>query len=574
LTEVFTLLKKHAQVDFTNYKKNTIYRRLKKRLHANQLSEMAAYVKLLKENTVELEALYKSLLIGVSSFFRDKQAFKLLKECLTQLLEKKFNKEALRVWIIGCASGQEVYSIAIILTELLQEVDKVLPIQIFATDIDEEALDYARKGVYKKSELKGVSKTLLQRHFTKQKNDYWEVSKSIRAKVLFARHNIMEQPPFLRMDLISCRNVLIYFNQALQSYVHHIMHHALRSNSILFIGKSESLGDLATYYEPYKEKEKIYLKKSQVKPRALLPVKPLVAIKEETMEFDSAVEETIDTKIQTKLRNLFDYPYVLIDEQQHILEIHGKLDHLLSLKEGKTQFKLLELLHPDLQLEVQRLCTLAKKEDTPQTSPVKRLELPETLLTLKILVQPFVEAKTRHLLVIFQSITQSSLTEENSSINSVEGETSLQELKQELAITKDHLQRYIEELETSNEELQKLNEALQSSNEALQSSNEELETSNEELQASYEELQVAYNEISVYSKQLEEKDRKITQVNNRFSSLLNSTLQGFLLVESNFTVSLFNTTAANIIHQFSNEALAEEKSLLDFFPEEVASRIL
>ncbi len=572
LAEVFTLLKNHAQVDFTNYKKNTIHRRLKKRLQANQLSGMIDYVKLLQENTVELEALYKSLLIGVSSFFRDKQAFELLKECLAQLLAKKSRKEALRVWIIGCASGQEVYSIAIMLTELLEKVDKAPLLQLFATDIDEEALDYARKGIYTTNELKGVSKVLLKRYFTKQKDGHWEVKKAIRAKVLFARHNIMEQPPFLRMDLISCRNVLIYFNQALQSYVHHVMYQALHPNGILFIGKSESLGDLAAYYEPYKEK--IYLKKPQLKPKTLVPIKPLIAKKEEGEEMYDVVEETMDEQIQAKLRKLFDYPYILIDESHHVLEIHGKLDHLLFLKEGKTQFKLLELLHSDLQLEVQRLCALAKKEKTLQSSPVKRLALSETLLTLKILVQPLTEAQSKNLLVIFQSISQSPLSDESSSSDSKTEETPLQELKQELAVTKDHLQRYIEELETSNEELQKLNEASQSSNEALQSTNEELETSNEELQASYEELQVAYDEIRAYSKQLEEKDRKITQINNRFASLLNSTLQGFLLVESNFTVSLFNTTAANIIHQFSNEVLAEEKSLLDFFPEEVASKIL
>ncbi|MGY6522740.1 MAG: PAS domain S-box protein [Mongoliitalea sp.] len=570
LSKILELLGKRTGTDFSNYKSATISRRLEKRMTQLRIHDIKDYLNLVEKKPHELDDMFNMILIGVTTFFRDKESFEALEKELTSYLEKKNFKDQIRIWVPGCSTGEEAYSIAIILSQIFKGQAHNYNIQIFATDIDDRAIIAARKGLYSEDSIKPIPQNLLEKFFIRKGNEY-ELVKAIRSMVLFSKHDVINNPPFLKMDLISCRNLLIYFNNALQQQVLPIFHYSLNPEGILFLGKSETVGQFTDLFSTIDSKNKLFRRRRgggihQVKFASFKSIKqelpqekkPLV---KKTLSLSEAIRETIF--------KTFEYPYVVINESYDIQEVNGDVRLFMSLSPGNIQVNLLKMVNQELQIELRAVLTKTFREKSAVSSHIKKFHLFGKDYFVRITAKPLFNAELYEdmYLVIFQRLELEEFIQNSSFGNNESAQNSrIVELEHELAATKEHLQTYIEEIETANEELQSLNEEMQSTNEELQSSNEELETSNEELQSTNEEIQIAYSELKAAHEELEKKETllKISQANSY--SLLNNNLQGLLLIDSSYRVIELNQQAQRIFYDIKGDNIFVHDSFIDFLP--------
>ncbi len=570
LNELLKMLSHRTGTDFSDYKPSTILRRLEKRIEAVKAKDLEEYISYIRSNQAELDLLFNTILIGVTKFFRDDDAFKELQFCLKQILDSHIEKSPIRIWVAGCATGEEPHTIAILLSELLGDSVQDQNVQIFATDIDDHAISIARKGVYSESSIENVPPDILERYFKKNGNKY-EVIKPIRQLVLFSKHDVTIHPPFLKLDLISCRNLLIYFGPNLQKHVLPIFHYSLNPNGFLFLGKSESIGQFSHLFNTVHPKFKIYQRKQvshfpAVRFSAFKPTQQLNYNKA-TKRTDPSIR-TMNDMIMHTLYNTFSHPYVIVNDTMDVQEMFGDVSKYLSLKQGAMNANIVNLVSKELQIEVRSLVTKSIKDHTSLRGELKEFPFPDRPSYVRIHVNPllYTEPHNELFMVTFEEVELAPQLRSALVIPKDGGseDPRVTQLEQELAATKEHLQTYIEELETANEELQSLNEELQSSNEELQSSNEELETSNEELQSSNEEIQIAYTELRQANIELEKKDDALMRSEANIAALLNNSLQAFILIDRSYTVITFNNAAQEYSLRLFEKQMKHGNSIIDY----------
>jgi chemotaxis methyl-accepting protein methylase/signal transduction histidine kinase/chemotaxis response regulator CheB len=539
---IFRLMTGKTRTDFSKYKSSTIQRRIGKRLDALDLPNIDEYYRYIQENPTELDNLFQTVLIGVTEFFRDTTAFETLRTYLEKIIESKSANEPLRIWSVGCATGEEPYSIAILISEILGKEIHNRTVQIFATDIDENALSTGRRGFYSQERVANLSSELLEKYFN-QGIDGYEIKKKIRQLVLFSKHDITVDPPFVRLDLVTCRNVLIYFRNELQKEVIPVFHYALNEDGYLMLGKSENILQLTDLFIKENTTQKIFRRKSGPQ------LNTLKYTNFKKVSTDSRTSSTPPAKIQLSLEEIaretlvqtFEHPYVVIDDAMEVILIKGRLTPYVDLSEGSLNSNLLKIVHRGLHMTLRTIIARAKREGAPQKSNVVRFSSYGREETVRVTVKSLLYRKNdqNYYLIIFEKIDPDAgyplSLEEIKAQDEHKNTVRAMELEQELAATREHLQTFTEDLETTNEELQTMNEELQSANEELKSSNEELETSNEELQSANEELQTANAELAISNENLIEKEAEIS----RIKEALEEQHERFTLAIDNSHIILF-----------------------------------
>jgi two-component system CheB/CheR fusion protein len=502
--QILTVLRVRRGVDFTYYKQSTLKRRIIRRMALNKIEKPVDYLVFLRENKSEQDALYNDMLISVTNFFRDTQSFEVL--CGTifpTLLSKKTDKESLRIWIAGCATGEEAYSMAICLQEQLGDKAAAMKIQIFATDISETAIAKARNGIYRATELDGISPSRLQQFFTKQDGTY-QVNKTIRDMCVFAHHNLLKDPPFSKIDLVSCRNVMIYLEPVLQKRALTTFHYALNEYGYLMLGKSETIGNNTDIFTAYNSTEKIYLRKG--------PLGRFMAVsspgREQTFreidkntQKESSNKDVFKVADETMLVN-FMPPAVLINEKFDIIQFRGSTETWLVPPTGKPSFNLLKMAREGLSFELRNILHLAKKTNLPARKFAVFFKLNGLQHYVNIQAVPLKDTVESYYLVVFQNASSTGIQQAFADVNPAiehtsydESDLRIEQLEKELTQARADMRAITEEQETANEELQSANEELLSGSEELQSLNEELETSKEELQSTNEEIMIVNKEL-------------------------------------------------------------------------------
>ena len=556
LKEIFRLLKSFSKVDFVDYKEATIQRRILRRMNIHQLSDLSDYVKILRSDAREVEALYRDVLINVTSFFRNPEVFESLRDVVyPKILTAHSTSEPVRVWVPGCATGEEPYSHAIALVEMLSELRMDVPIQIFGTDLSEAAIQRARAGLYKESIAGEISEVRLRRFFHRARGGY-QISKSIRDMCVFARQNVFNDPPFSRMDLISCRNVLIYLSAALQKRVIPIFHYALKENGFMLVGNSEGvLGSGAEIFDLVDRKSKIYQKKSVPSPVTFGMSIGEAAEKSQDKPHREDKEEELakpPADVQREADRLLLSKYVpsavVVTEDLEIVQSRGKTSRFLELPSGRASLNLLKMARPGLLYELRTLVEKVRKNSVPITKEGIVLEDGLENIQVKLEIVPFRTPvrDQRHFLVLFEETpSPNPIGEPKSSLRqAARGSADIKEvqiarLRQELASTKEYLQSIIEAQEATNEELQSANEEIQSGNEELQSTNEELQTSKEELESANEELNTVNEEI-------QHRNQELAQFSNDLINLLNSTTIPMIMVGQDLHIRRYTPEAERV----------------------------
>lgn len=502
--QILTVLRVRRGVDFTYYKQSTLKRRIVRRMALNKIEKPSNYLSFLRENKSEQDALYNDMLISVTNFFRDAQSFDILcKSIFPTLFSKKISTEPLRFWIAGCATGEEAYSMAICLQEQLGDKAAAMKIQIFATDISETAIAKARTGIYRPNELEGVSKSRLQQFFIKQDSTY-QVSKAIRDMCVFAHHNLLKDPPFSKIDLVSCRNVMIYLEPVLQKKALSTFHYALNEDGYLMLGKSETIGANTDIFTAYNSTEKIYVRKG--------PVGRFMAVssagrEQSFREIDKGVQKESADKDVFKLADdvmlaSFMPASVLVNDKFDIIQFRGATESWLIPPIGKPSFNLLKMAREGLSFELRNILHLAKKTSLAARKLGVFFKANGLQHYVNIQAIPLKDTPEPYYLVVFQTTSATGIQlvpqEVNPGQASVahdERDLRIEQLEKELTQARADMRAITEEQETSNEELQSANEELLSGSEELQSLNEELETSKEELQSTNEEIMIVNKEL-------------------------------------------------------------------------------
>jgi two-component system CheB/CheR fusion protein len=542
--KIFILLRSRTGHDFSMYKQNTIVRRVERRMNVSLLLTLPRYLRFLQENPDEIEALFKELLIGVTSFFRDPDAFITLKKILSSLVRGKPDDGQIRIWVPGCSTGEEAYSVAILLRECLIEANKNISVQIFATDIDNESIEKARNGSYS-AIAADVGKERLNRFFSSEGNLY-RVRKEIREMLIFAQQSVIKDPPFTKLDMITCRNLLIYFNTELQKKLIPIFHYSLMPQGILFLGSSETISGFVDLFSKVDHKWKIYKRSESIfstQPFIEFPSmgpagKPnVLSVKKTAMKNISQLAEKII--LQSYAPNC-----VIVNEKGDIVYIHGRTGKYLELPHGEAKMNIYEMVRKGLQQELPALMRKAvssKKTQTVMGLKVVSSGRPVTInLTVKQIKVPS-EMAGSFLIIFDESASVSTTARSKTTHFTKKSEIIIKELERELKSTKENLRSAIEELGTSNEELKSSNEEMQSTNEEMQSSNEELETSKEELQSLNEELITVNNE-------LQNKNDELSAVNNDMKNLLDSNDIPTIFLDSHLCIKRFNFHATKVVH--------------------------
>ena len=563
LNKIFHMLRRHSGHDFTYYKHTTIQRRIKRRLLLLKLEHLSDYVQYLTENPNEVDELFHDILINVTGFFRDEEAFNALKgKVFPGLVNKKNSEAPLRIWVPGCSTGEEVYSIAIALLEYLGEIAGTRAIQIFATDIDEYAIEKARAGVYPENIAQDVSAERLRRFFVKLESGY-QISKSIRDMCVFAVQNVIKDPPFSKLDLISCRNLLIYLGPVLQKRVLNVFHYALNTDRYLLLGSAESIGEFASLYSAVDTAAKVYVKKAVPTPyhieftfphEGTFVTPPIIGQQAlaERGRFD------IQRETDRLLLNKYVPAAVVINEQLDIQQFRGHTGPYLEPAPGEASFNLLRMAREDLMVDLSSVIKeAAKTKSTAEKNGVRmRYNGHSRIIDIEVMPLKTPGAVELHYLVVFKDMTpaakiiEAPIREEKTT---PAGDEEKLRLEQELAATKEYLQSVIEQQEASNEELRSAYEEIQSSNEELQSINEELETAKEELQSTNEELATVNDELAI-------RNRELKQVNDDLSNLITSVNIPLIIVGQDLRIrrytpgmdKLFNLISADLGRPLSN----------------------
>lgn len=552
LQKIFILLRNHTSYDFSLYKNTTIGRRIERRMNVNQIEYIGDYVRYIQQNPAEVETLFRELLIGVTRFFRDQDAFTALEQnVIPRLFFNRPPGDPIRVWVPGCATGEEAFSIAILLREHMERLSQSFEVQIFATDIDDQAIEKARNALYPDGIAADVTPERLGRFFVKEGSSY-QVSKPIRDLVIFAVQSVIKDPPFSRIDLISCRNLLIYLGQELQKRVFQLFFYALKPGGFLFLGNSETLGTAAESHTIIDSRWRIFQRvTNQAGVRNTLDMLPPPFIRQQ-LDPNAKLDQTSGMRELTEKILLEEYapPCVIIDERGDVLYFHGRTGKFLEPASGKASFNLLRMAREGLRMPL--TAAIRKAISQKQDIVYDRLEIQgdDGVQTVKLTIKPIFKpvAMQGLILIIFEESESPPWQQPEPLADDVPDQQDryIITLRQELKSTKEYLQTTIEELETSNEDLRFANEAMQSTNEELQSTNEELETSQEELQSVNEELVTVNSELQI-------KIDELTKANNDIDNLLNNTRIGTIFLDRNLHIERFTPTATQIVNLIESD---------------------
>jgi len=509
LGRILTMLWKSGGVDFANYKPNTIRRRILRRMALRHVGNLESYAAKLRSDPPELLALYEDILINVTEFFREPESFDALKKIVfPKMVPNRASPGAIRIWVPGCSSGEEVYSIAMALLEFLEEKHET-NIQIFGTDISDLALEKARNGIYSLSIAQQVSTERLRRFFTKVDSSY-QISKRVRERCIFAKQNVAKDPPFSKLDLISCRNVLIYMGPVLQKRIIPIFHYGLNQNGFLMLGSSETVGAFTDLFASADKNAKIY-SKLDISGRRPLEFTPRDRETERTEPAEQALEWT-EAEFLREADRIVLGKYapagVVVDDELNILQFRGRVNSYLQPFPGMASLNLLKMTSEALSTELRNAVQQTRREDAPVRREEVRIRSDAGLVSLNFEVVPFKSTggRARRYLILFEEARKESRLPAGQEPKKRRGAPALEkenrQLRDDLASTKRYLQSMMEEHESADEELRSANEEIQSSNEELQSTNEELETAKEELQSTNEELNIVNDELQTRNLQL------------------------------------------------------------------------
>jgi two-component system, chemotaxis family, CheB/CheR fusion protein len=569
LATIFALLRASTGVDFSRYKSNTLNRRIGRRMLLYKLEQLEDYAAYLQAHPVEVKALYEEILIHVTSFFRDSAAFDILKErVFPAIAQGKTADSPIRIWVTGCSTGEEVYSIAICLLESLADKATQPPIQIFATDISEQAIDKARSGIYTANQMVEVSAERCRRFFYTLEGDKYQINKAVRELCVFARQDLGSDPPFSNLDLISCRNVLIYLSDSLQKRIMPIFHYSLNPNGFLLLGTSEGTGRYSDLFALIEKKYRIYTKKiTATRPTfSFSPSRHPISKVGEHQSVEAHIEEfDLQKKTDQLIANHYAPIGVVINDEMQVLQLRGDVDRYLKLVPGVANLNLFNLVRRGLLSELRAAIYQAKRQEIPVIKQGLSSEEGDQSEIVNLQVIPFTgpAVEERRFLVLFEDATPpvSSLSavDEESSQGSLAGdlERNLKSengrLKQELAAaiqdraaTLEYLQAVIQEQEQIAQDLKVANEEILSSNEELQSTNEELETAKEEIQATNEELNTTNEE-------LRSRNEELHQVNNDLTNLLASLNIPILMLTHDLRIRRFTPMAQRLFHFISTD---------------------
>ncbi len=550
LREIFTQIRIKSGHDFSNYKRATIVRRLERRLNVRNQPDLRSYSDYLKQNPEEISSLLKDLLISVTNFFRDPVAFQTLeKEVLPALLQNQTEKKSIRIWSAGCATGEEAYSIAMMCAEQTSGLDESPKIQIFATDIDEDAILQAREGVYTLNDAADVSPERLNRFFLKQ-GDVYIVRKEIREMVLFATHNFLKDPPFSHLDLVSCRNVLIYLNRTAQERVMETFHFALDPGGYLFLGSSESIEGASDLYSVF-QRDQHFFQSRAVAARAYpipdsIPEFRYDQFHSPTYRRNRKSQEGITFgDLHQRILDEISPASILINQDFEILHVSGAAGRFLQIRSGELSQNILTLILPEIRLELHT--ALSQVIQTKMAVEIKNqnLSLAKQVEPFNIRVKLVLQDSSTtqgYIVILFES---AEMKVPDAVIN-ISDEPVLRQLDGELMRIKEQLKSLIDQHEFRAEELKASNEELQAMNEELRSAAEELETSKEELQSINEELRTVNQELKV-------KIDETVLSNNNLHNLINSSDIGTIFLDKKFKVAFFTPAVKSIFNLIASD---------------------
>ena len=556
-TKTLLLLRSATGVDFSAYKPATIRRRIARRLALHQLDTLELYVKHLRDNPVEVKALFQDILISVTEFFRDPKTVEALEvKVFPSLIKNRSLEVPIRIWVPGCSTGEEPYSLVISLWTFLGNIEGP-PIQVFATDINEAALEKARTGKYAESIASQMSPEYLRRFFTMWEGGY-QIKKAVRELVVFSRHNLAHDPPFSRMDLISCRNVLIYLGAALQKRVLPMFHYALKPTGFLILGSSETIGIFPDLFALVGSKQKIYSRKSTPSRLDLV-----VAANQppEGVDNGNTRSATIQGEFQMQhevdriLLSRYAPAGVVIDDRLDILEVRGHTGLFLEPAPGRVSFNLPKMAREGLALELRAAIQQARNKEVPVRKEGLKVRSEDRIRDVNLEVIPIEGAAERSFLILFEDVTQPAALpakqmaasgEKHPAQKQSARDKMIERLQRELTSARQDLQSVIEEMESANEDLRSANEETLSSNEELQSTNEELETAKEELQATNEEL-------TTVNEELQNRNVELSRANSDLVNLLLCINMPIVLLGNDLRIRRFTPLAEEVLNLIATD---------------------
>jgi len=546
--KVLAMLRRATHVDFAQYKQNTIRRRIGRQMVVHNTETIRDYVAYLDQHPNALNDLYRDLLISVTQFFREPAMFSSLAQIEGQLLKQRDRHAPFRLWAAGCATGEEAYSLAIVITEAVEAAGYSTPIQLFGTDISDGAIDRARAGVYPEAIESDVSPERLKKFFTRVEAGY-RISKSIRESCIFARHDLVRDPPFSQLDLVSCRNVLIYLGTGAQQRILSALHYCLRPDGLLVLGAAESIGNRDDLFGARDNENKIFSKKltpgrftlTMADPRGFehLPVAPKLNDLNATPTLAQ-----IEARATRILRDLYAPPGVTINDAMQIVHFHGQTGPYLQPPTGEASLNLLRVAHQSLLFALRKAIDAAAERKEPVHETGIPFEGKGETREIALRVIPIFEGAARYYLILFEdgaepqrSSASSVAVRNESSVFEVE----LAHARRQLDETREYLRKIIEQHEVAMEELRAAHEEVQSSNEEMQSTNEELRTAKEELQSSNEELITVNDELS-------NRNTELGSANNDLSNVLNAVSIPIVMVGMDFRIRRYTPAAARLLN--------------------------
>src|SRR5262245_10558557 len=547
---IYGILYKQVGHDFSGYKEKSFQRRVRHRMQVLQIASLKNYIARLRREPEEVTLLFRDLLIGVTNFFRDPGAFETLeKAVIPALFEGKGASDNVRIWVPGCATGEEVYSLAILVREHMETLRVSPKVQLFATDIDENALVVARTGRYPEPLLENVSKQRLKRFFAGDDVSY-SVNKDVRDLCIFSAHSVIKDPPFSRIDLISCRNLLIYFGTDFQARVIPVFHFALKPSGYLFLGTAENVSQFSDLFAPFDKKQRIFQRRDHVVPPlqfpAFTPAGRQIPISADMRREHAGMASNLRHAVEARVLERFSPAHVVVNREGDVLHYSPHTGKYLEPAPGLPNRQLVAMARRGLRLDLRNALREATQTRRPVTREKITVEIDDRIQLVNLTVEPLGDyARDPLFIVLFQDVGAPIVATDLIPLpDHVEG--SNQQLEHELRDTRERLQATIEEYESAVEELKSSNEELQSMNEELQSTNEELETSKEELQSVNEELQTVNSELNA---KVDEVDRANSDLRNVFESTQIATI----FLDHHLVIRSFTPAVAGIFNLISND---------------------
>jgi len=545
IAQILALIESNLGVDFTAYKISTLFRRTTRRMVLHKLQNLRQYLQLLRSSPVEIEELFQDILINVTRFFRDPEAFETMKAgILPKLAADRGRDDPLRIWVLGCSTGEEAYSLAILCEEFARELGRPLPVRIFATDLNQAGIEKARAGVYPKSIESDVSPERLREFFVAADGGY-RVSRAIREMCVFAPHNGLTEPPFSHMDIVSCRNMLIYLDRSLQERLLPLLHYALRADGLLWLGASEAIGSFSHLFETCDARLKMYRKRGSSAVSGLpLSVPSSVPSKFAALHPQGSPPARLSEPHRDADRILltrFVPASVLTNSDLEILQFRGDTSAFLTPAPGRASLNLFKMVREEFTLAVRSACDNARRDGMAVRHEVVPLtgESGCDKVTIEVIPIRSGPGTEVHYLIVFSRGDAEAGAPAPTSVHASDEEA--QRLRDELATTREYLRSVIEQQEAAYEELQSANEEVQSANEELQSTNEELQTSKEEIESSNEEL-------ATVNEELHNRNQELSRSNDDLVNLLTSVRTPIVMLDSDLCIRRFTPMAEKILN--------------------------